>query len=291
MGQLKSLKKPIFWLGLVAVLVWAAVWQCPDPKLHLVFCSVGQGDAILAVLGDEQILVDGGPNRQVLDCLSRHLPFYDRTIEMVVLSHPDADHVTGLIDVLEGYEVKQLVINSHAEDTDTWREFQKAVLAEGAAVYFPQKGDRINLGSLQMAVLWPESQDKVLGATTIKNEANETSVAMKLTFGQFDALLPGDLSSKIEPELDLSEVEVLKVAHHGSKYATGTDFLNQVRPDLAVISVGKNSFGHPTDEVLERLKQAGSEVLRTDQSGDVEVVTDGERREVQSLPNSKASEK
>lgn len=268
-------KKPIFWLILILILVLAAIFHLPDNQLHLVFCDVGQGDAILISQGSNQILIDGGPGQSVLGCLSNHLPFWDREIEMVVATHPEADHITGLIDVIERYNVKQFVVNSLGKESAVFREFRTAVLNEGSDIYFPKEGDRIKIGSLELLVFWPQSQEKVLGATTVKRGANETSIVLKLSFGSFDALLTGDISTKVESQLELEDVEVLKVAHHGSKYSTSEEFLEQAQPELAVISVGKNPFGHPTSEVIERIRELEIRLLRTDQEGEIEVVSDG----------------
>lgn len=260
---------------LVIGLIWTAIFKLPDNRLHLVFCDVGQGDAILIYQGSSQILIDGGPNQKVLTCLADHLPFWDREIEIVVATHPDADHLTGLIDVIERYAVKQFVLNSVGKGSAVYREFEAAVSEEEAGVYFPQRGDKISLKSMKLAVLWPKSQEKVLGVTTMEKEANETSVVLQFSYGNFDVLLPGDISTEIESLLDLREIEVLKIAHHGSKYSTSEDFLKETKPELAVISVGKNSFGHPTEEVLKRLEQLGVEVLRTDVDQEIEVVSNG----------------
>jgi len=265
-------------IGLVLIigLIWAAIFSLPDNQLHLVFCDVGQGDAILIYKGTTQILVDGGPNQQVLNCLSHHLPFWDRKIEIVVATHPDADHITGLIDVIERYDVRQFVLNSTGKDTAVYEEFKDVVLNEKSSIYFPHKGDEINLESVKFSVLWPLEQEKVLGATTMEGEVNETSIVFHLSFGDFDVLLPGDISSKVENKLELEDVEVLKVPHHGSKYSTSEEFLQQSQPELAVISVGKNRFGHPTNEVIERLNHQAIRLLRTDELGEIEVVSDGE---------------
>ena len=299
MKKIEVLKKPVFWLVLILGLLGAAIWQLPDRQLHLVFCDVGQGDAILIYQGTTQILVDGGPSQRVLNCLSNHLPFWDRTVEMVILTHPQADHFTGLIDVIERYSVKQFVVNSIANDSEGFWEFYQAVIAEEAKIYSPKAGDKIRLGPIQFLVLWPKEKlgselvwqnshlrgepgsisghlgGETLGAATYSGDLNESSIVLKLSFGNFDALLTGDISTKIDGQLDLSDIEVLKVAHHGSKYSTGEEFLKQVEPELAVISVGKNRFGHPTNEVIERIRELGISILRTDEEGEIEVVSDG----------------
>lgn len=271
----KSIKIVLISLALVIALVWAAIFNLPDDRLHLVFCNVGQGDATLIWQGSNQILIDGGPDQSVLDCLSSHVPFWDREIEMVVATHPEADHITGLIDVIERYNVEQFVVNSVGKDSNVFKEFQKAVLDEGGDIYFLKQGDEIKLEALKMIVLWPQSQEKVLGVTTANEGVNETSITLQLSYGDFDALFTGDISSETEALLELTDTEVLKVAHHGSKYSTSEEFLKQTTPELAVISVGKNRFGHPTEEVLGRLSELGVKILRTDEKGEVEVVSDG----------------
>lgn len=276
--ELKRAKIILIGFALIVGLIWAAIFSLPDNQLHLVFCDVGQGDAILIYQGSTQNLVDGGPNQSVLNCLSNRLPFWDREIEIVVATHPDADHITGLIDVIERYNVKQFVINSIGKDSAVYKEFRNAVITEGADIFFPQTGNKIKFQSMELAVLWPQSQEKVLGATTIEREVNETSTVLMLSYGDFDVFLPGDISTKVESQLDLStnrRIEVLKVAHHGSKYSTSEEFLKQIQPELAVISVGKNPWGHPTEEVLKRLRDSDIEILRTDQEGEIEVVSDG----------------
>ncbi len=273
--SLKILRKPVFWLILAIILAWVAILKLPDQQLHLVFCDVGQGDAILIYQGNNQILIDGGPDQSVLTCLANHLPFWDREIEMVVATHPDADHITGLIDVIERYNVDHFVLNSLGKDSAVFQEFKSAVVNGSREVYFPEEGDEIKIGSLELVVLWPQAQEKVLGASITEKEVNETSIVLQLSYGSFDALLPGDISSEVENLLDLStsqEIELLKVAHHGSKYSTSAEFLEKISPELAIISVGKNPWGHPTEEVLGRLRSLDTKILRTDQEGEIEIV-------------------
>jgi len=301
MKEIEWLKRPIFWLVLWLGLIWFAIFQLPDNRLHLVFCDVGQGDAILITYRSNQILIDGGPNNRVLNCLANNLPFWDRTIEMVVLTHPQADHLTGLIDVIERYSVKQFIVNSIINDSAGFWAFYQAVINEGVKIYSPQAGDKIRLGPVQLLVLWPRErlgesriwqaeerailtggqlmadrrQGEILGAASYPGDLNETSIVLRLSFGDFDALLTGDIGAKIETQLQTEPVEVLKVAHHGSRFSTSQAFLERVKPQLAVISVGRNRFGQPARETLERLRTAGIKVLRTDQAGEIEIVSDG----------------
>lgn len=255
--------------------------QWPQPKLKLVFCSVGQGDATLMIYKDQQILVDGGPNNRVLDCLSRHLPYWDRNLELVIASHNEADHITGLVEVARRYRVNLILLEDVANDTAEYRALTEVIKQQGIPVRAMVRGNTVKLGPVNLAWLGPETNPKVLGASTSLNKFSQVILA---SFGDFDWLLPGDIDTKIERLLVadqlLREVEVLKVAHHGSKYSSSQEFLNAVSPELAVIEVGKNSFGHPTPETLGRLSQAGAQIERTDEDGDVVIVSDGNKWQV-----------
>ncbi len=260
-------------IGLV-LFAWS---QWPKDELKLVFCSVGQGDAILMIYRDRQILVDGGPNNRVLDCLGRHLPFWDRELEVVIASHAEADHITGLIEVVKRYRIGRFLIGSQVNDTNEWRALDKTLEQQKISTKELFAGDAVALGPVRLNWLWPApGNKKVLGVNT---SLNQFSQVIRASFGDFDWLLTGDIDTKIERELvesgQLEDVEVLKVAHHGSKYSSSRSFLEAVRPELAVIEVGKNSFGHPTQQVIDRLTQVKAQILRTDQNGDTVIISDG----------------
>jgi competence protein ComEC len=292
-----KLKQILIGLLLLVGLIWALVAQSPDNRVHLVFCDVGQGDAALISYRNTQILIDGGPNDKVLDCLSRNIPFTDRTIEMVILTHANTDHYTGLISVIERYDISQFVINSLVENSTSFWEFRRTVLAEGAPVYSPQAGDELKIDPLKLTILWPKgrlgnevvwkvpakdwstsggNQGAILGAVGFSGDLNDTSITLELKFGNFKALFPGDLSSLPESDLSVEDVDILKVAHHGSKTSTSVDFLSQIKPELAIISLGKNSYGHPAKELLDRLAQIKAKVLRTDEMGEIKITSDGQ---------------
>ena len=246
------MRKVLFWSVVVTFLILAwVIGQAPDGKLHLVFCDVGQGDAGLIIKGDFQMLIDTGPkNGGVVACLSAHMPFWDRQIEVFVNSHSQADHIGALAEVEKRYQIGR-----------KW--------LAGVA------GDRIRYGDLAFDILWPAASGRVLGAST---DPNQLSVVVELNYGKFRALFTGDLGTAEEKVLvdsgRLTAVDVLKVAHHGSKYSSAAEFLSAVRPKLAVISVGKNNYGHPTAEALERLAAVGAAIWRTDRQGELEIVTD-----------------
>lgn len=269
-------------LAVTAILIWVAVGSLPDGKLHLVFLDVGQGDAILIQSPKgRQVLIDGGPDPAVLLArLGEQMPFWDRSLDLVILTHPDADHLTGLVSVLERYRVERVIESGYSTDSPTylrWRELlaEKAIPAlEGRA------GTQIALdGGAHLTVLHPDG-DLVSGTGA---DANNNSVVTRLVMGQFSALLPGDIEAEVEQRLVRSGAElasvVLKAPHHGSDTSSSAAFLEAAAPQVVVISVGRdNPFGHPSPQVLERL--AGFTTLRTDERGSVEVLTDGQAFQV-----------
>ncbi|MDZ7586238.1 MAG: ComEC/Rec2 family competence protein [Patescibacteria group bacterium] len=268
------MKKINILLGLMIGLIWLIIWQWPDNKLHLIFCNVGQGDAILLEYKTYQILVDGGPDNSVLSCLGKAMPFWDRKIELVILTHPEADHLTGLIEVVKRYQVGKLLKTEAEHSTPEFAALTAAILKRKVVVQELMAGDKIKLNQLNLTILWPVNK----GESFVKG-FNQWATVILGQYGNFRFLLTGDISAAEEETMlslgSLRPVEVLKVAHHGSRFSSSQAFLQAVRPKLAVISVGKNSFGHPTPEVLARLKAVGSRVLRTDVDGRIEVVSDG----------------
>ncbi|MBN1136288.1 MAG: DNA internalization-related competence protein ComEC/Rec2 [Anaerolineae bacterium] len=264
-----------------AVLAWIAVMQLPDRKLHVAFLDVGQGDAILITAPDgRQVLVDGGPSPAALTtALGREMPFWDRSLDLVVMTHPDGDHITGLVEVLERYRVAGWLDNGRPAVDDLHAVCEARRTAAGVPRAAVAAGDRIDLGNgVAIDVLGPPAGG--LGAG--QDADNEHSVMLRVSWGAASFLLTGDAGAQAEAALLRSGrplgAAVLKVAHHGSGGSTSAAFLDAVGPKFAVISVGEgNWFGHPSDELLERLQTQGVTVLRTDQVGTVEFVTDGER--------------
>lgn len=275
-------------LILTFALIIGAVFQIPDNKLHLIFCDVGQGDAVLAVKGKTQVLIDGGPNNKVLECLSNHMPFWDKNIELVVLTHPEADHITGLVPVLERYSVNQILANSLLTDSGVFSKFRDLVIADKIPVYSPENGDKIKIAEMELDVLFPleklgnevvwqsDQPQDVMGISAYSGNLNQTAIALELKDHDFKALLTGDIGITEENQISVESVDVLKVGHHGSKYSTSLSFLEEIKPKLAVISVGaNNSYGHPAPEILQRLKDLGIKIRRTDIHGEIEIVSDG----------------
>lgn len=273
--------------GLVVVVLGGAWFRArPDGALHVVFLDVGQGDAIFVQTpSGRQILIDGGPSERVLlDRLGKRMAFWDRSIDMVLLTHPDLDHITGLLPVLERYRVDRIVyrdVDASASEYERWTEL---VVAEDADVYVGASGLEVELDEgVRLTVLHPGAD---LGDRRGTGH-NNASVVARLEYGSVSVLLTGDMEADVERRLLADGVPVrstvLKLAHHGSCTSTSAAFLEAVAPDLAVISVGENDFGHPCDVVLARLEAWADDMgrdlplFRTDQDGAIEVVTDGAR--------------
>ena len=305
------------------LLLFSYVTTLPDGKLHIIFCNVGQGDAVYIRFPDgKDALIDGGPGNQVLNCLGKHMPFWDRTIDLVILTHPENDHLGGLVQVLERYRTGYFVRSGVFNDSEGYRKLMELVAAKKIAERKVYAGEKIGIGTVNLSVLWPtrrqialmvppsgnpKPDSDVFGAVAPAN-LNDASVVIRLSYGNFDALFPGDADTHVDGDLaynipaDPDGLEVLKVPHHGSGTGMTDAIINVLSPPgevgnkcnslvlqsgseakrfaadicpLAVISVGKNSYGHPAAEIIGKLKAKGFRVLRTDESGDIEAISDG----------------
>jgi competence protein ComEC len=241
--------------GLLASLVLACgLWLCiirvNDGETRIVFLAVGQGDAILISQGMNQIVIDGGRDGQrLLSRLGRYMPFYDRTIEVLIPTHPDADHVGGLSALLARYQVKTVLDTGARTDTKSAFLFYHDLEREGTASIPAVRGTTVTLPrGGKLSVLFPNTQ-----LPEDVPETNEGSVVARFEFDETSFLFTGDLPDEEQFIRDLVPVDILKVGHHGSQYSTSTELLDLVRPREAIISVGKNTYGHPHPLVLERL--------------------------------------
>lgn len=281
----KKLSKPIFCILIFLVfgniLAWIAVFSFSGPsRLELIFFSVGQGDAILIETpGKNQILIDGGPGNLILEKLGKRMPFFDRTIELIVLSHPESDHLQGLLEVLKNYKVENIIWSGVKRTTPDFEEWQGLIEKERAKIFYAKAGLKVSEKNLVLIFLYPF---ELLAGKFVQN-SNETSLVAKLELGKATFLFTGDIPKSIEEELlskykeaDVLFSQVLKVAHHGSKSSTSERFLEKVLPKIAVISAGENNqFGHPHSETLEKLEKYKIQILRTDLQGDIKIVTNG----------------
>ncbi len=246
-------------------------------KFRLIACDVGQGDGLLLISpGGSQVVVDGGPGNAISGCLSRYMPFWDRTLEAIVLTHPHSEHMEGFLDVFAKYKVKTVVTTQTINKTALFKEWEKAIKASGARVYVPKIGDRLKLDKLTLEVMWP-TQDKIaLWRISPPSDLNDTSILMRADYGNFCAYLTGDLPKEVLAKLIDRKCDVLKVVHHGSRTGTNDMVVSEISPKIALIQVGaKNSYGHPHAEVLDALRKYGVKILRNDLNGNIEVDSSG----------------
>lgn len=267
-------------LAISAFLVWSAYFSLrPTDKLEVRFFDVGQGDAaMIETPGHRQILIDGGPDNSILAKIGKELPFYDRTIDILIVTHPDSDHLAGAVEVIKNYDIGMILVNGKECATKICAEFDKVVKEKNSRVVVARAGQEIDFGNdIKMNIFLPN----IALAASGKDEDNNFSIISRLAYGADSFLFMGDAEAKEELWLlsawpDLT-AEVLKVGHHGSKNSTNQLFLEKINPKFSVIFVGaKNTYGHPHIETIEALKKIGSEILRTDLGGDVMMETEGD---------------
>ncbi len=245
---------------------------------RVIFCDVGQGDGAMIVMGATQIIVDGGPDNSLVGCVGKYMPYFDRHVEYLIISHPDADHFVGAVEILQRYFVERVIVNGDESDSPEWREFEKLAVARTAIA---SAGDDIKIGQNEIKFLSPEKDAEY-------KDNNEKSLVFKFIYNAssppltppykggepLEILFTGDLPENIEKDLvkekaDLA-ADILKAGHHGSKTSSSENFLRAVHPRLATISVGAdNKYGHPAYIILKRLENLGIKYLRTDERGDI----------------------
>lgn len=262
----------LIFLLIVGAILAGIIFHTRKQKLQAAFFDVGQGDAILISYGSKQILIDGGPSGQkLMEKLGEYIPFWDREIEVIISTHPDADHISGLVDALKNYMVDQTIESGAKSQSQVYGAYEKIIEDKKIEKQIAKRGMKIKISDdAELEIFHPASSMENIS----EKDTNSASVVAKLAFGENSFLFTGDLpmdgeNKLMDNNLPLSS-NVLKVSHHGSKYATTKEFLEKVNPQDAIISVGKdNRYGHPTAETLERLKAKNIKILRTDKSGDV----------------------
>lgn len=281
--KIKLIFISILFLG--TVFVWQAVFATAKPPfLEVNFFDVGQGDSVLIEMpGNNQILIDGGPSGEVLEKIAREMPFFDRKIEIIILTHPDKDHITGLFEVLDIYKIDRVFLPDiehfkSKEKSILYENFKREIKEQGGEIIFGKRGQKISFSKdNNFLILWPPENLKI-------EDINDYSIVSLFSFGDIDFLFTGDISRRVEHQISMGgfdlESEVLKIAHHGSKYSTSEEFLNEVNPEIAVISVGKNPYGHPAKEVLDNLQKYDIRIYRTDEKGDIKIISNGKNYQI-----------
>lgn len=273
--------KLYFLLGflIINIFIWSIViTEYRQEILKISFLDVGQGDAIfIEAPNGNQVLIDGGSNRKVLKELGKVMPFYDRTIDAVIATHPDKDHIGGLIEVLKGYEVDIFMEPGVSSDTGAYQELEKTIADKKLPKILARRGMSLNLGEgARLNILFPDRD-------TDDWETNTASIVAKLAYGDTSFLLTGDSPIAIEKYLSMIDgqnlkSDVLKAGHHGSRTSTSESFASLVSPEYAVISAGKdNRYGHPHKEVLDIFEKIKTTILKTYEQGTISFISDGER--------------
>jgi len=280
----------VYALGVFGVLLlvnWAAWgYVTAGSGLRVTFFDIGQGDSIFVETPQgHQILIDGGPNSAVIEKLGKAMPFWDKTINLMVLTHPEADHISGLVDVLKQYAVQNVLWTGVEKDTNIFAVWERALLAEDTRVILARAPQKLvwsqNSANAFLEILYPDDS-----AIASVRAVNNTSIISRLVFGGRSFLFTGDIEKTIEQKLveekNNLHADVLKVPHHGSKTSSSESFLAALSPRIAVIQVGaKNRYGHPAEEVMERFAAFGIPVLRSDLNGDILITSDGTSLRIQ----------
>lgn len=248
-----------------------------DKNLHLIFCNVGQGDGIFVrTPSGADIVIDGGPESgKMVGCLSRHMPIWDRTIEAVFLTHPDADHLNGLIPIIQTYSVKYFGTSKVPKESIGFAELMKSLRSKKVKVNYVFDGDEIrSKDGFDIKTFWP-TEEFVNGIA--QRDDNYYSLIQKISYGKFHALLDGDSPYQVlDPVMNsIDSLDIFKPAHHGSKTGTHEFTFRHLVPRLAILSFGLNNrYHHPSPEVLSLLTKYNIPYKNT-LKGDVEIVSDG----------------
>lgn len=275
--------------GLLAISLWVAATSLPDGRLHVAFLDVGQGDAILITTPrGAQILVDGGPDPgAVLAELGHHMPFWDRSLDVVVNTHPDSDHLAGLLAVVDRYRVGNVLVPDVEVPSALYTAWQTQLAAADIVITHARAGSHLSTSDgVEISVLHPDSipspEDEHPREKRAATPLNNHSIVLYVTDGHVRFLLTGDIDADVERGLVQRHRElpttVLKVPHHGSNTSSSLELLQATRPAVAVISVAGNThLGFPDDQALARYRDMGVPVLRTDDFGTIEFITEGTR--------------
>lgn len=270
--------KKLLAIGLLGLIVVTLL--IPQPEDKVVFLDVGQGDSILIQKGTQQVLIDGGPGMTVLRRLAEELPWFDRTIDVVILTHPQQDHVEGLVHVLERYKVGLVLFPQAAYGSQLATTWLQELIDRRIPYRFAWAGQEVQLDGVHVSILAPFADAE--GQALVKKNINDASTTTRIDFpavggaGTLSFLMTGDAEASAEKllvarEKNLLDVDVLKAGHHGSKTSTTAELLAATSPSAVVISVGAdNRYGHPHQTVMERLKDF--QVWRTDQDGSVRFI-------------------
>ncbi len=280
----------LIFLFFINFFIWIEFYELKQPQnFEVVFFDVGQGDAVLVKTNfNHYILIDGGENSLILEKLKKEIPFWTKNIDLVILTHAHADHLGGLIDVIENYNVKNILWNGVSGNSNLSKKWEDIISGNDYNIKISQLGQRIQIKEFVMDVLYPFND---ISGEKFK-DLNLSSIVLKINYLDNVFLLMGDADKSIEKELvemmercgkEEKEIKcrglkninsnVLKIGHHGSKTSTSEYFLEKVSPSIGIISVGENNkYNHPHKETLELLEKYDIKIARTDKDGDIKII-------------------
>lgn len=259
-----------------------AVWEYLsfyDGKLWIVICDVGQGDGVIIKSPQGRVMLfDSGPDERILDCISENTPFWIKDLDLVMISHPHADHFMGMFSVLTNYTVKTYMSEKIKNRSTSFEELENLISAKNVPVKYLGKGDRISFpDGLVLHVRGPSEAflERVSPTGNINDVTELVSLIVEVEYGDFTALLTGDSQVSGLEDAGVRDVVFLQVPHHGSASGLDARVLGVIDPEVATISVGKNKYGHPTEEILSLLEDDRINTYRTDELGSISITTDG----------------
>ncbi|MFA5392466.1 MAG: hypothetical protein WC306_02095 [Candidatus Paceibacterota bacterium] len=269
------------------VFTWWIIADFRMAKEAVSFLNVGQGDAELINNAAGNILIDAGPNNKILFELGKILPFYDRTIDLFILSHPNKDHFNGLFEILDKYKIRAVMLNNFTYSSSSFQKLLEELKKRHILIIKGFEGVRISWPACAdgPACAGRQKQDKILVIyppenLIFSNDLNNSCLVLDLVLETNHFLFTGDISSTQEKKLSSffasleDQIKVLKVAHHGSNYSSSDLFLKTLKPKVAIIEVGENSYNQPHPDVLKKLKDIGTQIFRTDINGTIQFLID-----------------
>lgn len=243
--------------------------------LEIYFFDVGQADCILISNDGKNMLIDAGNNEDGKLIVKELKDMGITTIDYLIGTHPHEDHIGGLDDVIDNFNIGTLFMPKRQTDTKTFEDVLDSVSSKNLKITTPSIGQTFNLGEALCEVISVKSDAK---------ETNDSSIVIELSFGDKKYLFTGDIEKEVEDECNWEDIDVLKVAHHGSRGSSSKEFLNVTKPEIAIISVGKdNTYNHPHEEALQRLENVDAKIYRTDESGTIYLKSDGFEVSIESL--------
>lgn len=267
--MIKSKKLFYLFLGLLLLnlVLWSIIIERVFFKEKIVFLDIGQGDSEIIINKGGNILIDAG-SKKVVEKIEKELPLFEKTIDIFILSHPDRDHFLGIFDVLERYKIRAIILKDLSKSDSLYHQFLEEIKKRKILVLVPKESLKIH---------WLK-KDNVLVFSTEKLKKKSTSQHSLIAlyqFKNFNILFTGDIDQYLEKQLIpilqkiVKKIDILKVAHHGSKNSSSKEFLEAFKPLYAVIETGFNNYGHPHQEAIDRLKEVGSFIFRTDLDGSI----------------------